>query len=544
MQYRSLTLDEIEQMQRNGCYAEDWDTITVAENFTANNIRRTFFDGDITIGENCVIDNVGCIRNTGDSEFGENNCISVMTEAGDGNVVIHSQLTSQEAALCILSKAGRKAMRSVSAHRQTAIGSNTRITNTCELTNVIIADNCELSGVSRLTDCTLAGEETFIGTNVICENVIIKTEASILDGAKLYNCFVGEAVHIGKGFSAENSLFFANSYMDNGEACAAFCGPFSVSHHKSTLLIGGQYLFYNAGSNTNFSNHAYKIGPIHYGIMERGAKTASGAHILWPAHIGAFSMVMGKVQNHPDTRNLPFSYVIADTGGTSIVPGRNFATVGTYRDVNKWEKRDMRTVKEEIINFDWMNPRVMNEIVRGKQLLEKLQDEQGRNQTCYITDDGCIIRNQSLIKGIKYYDMAIRMYLGETVERYGADLPESSVGCGEWTDLAGLLAPKSEIDSIISDIKSQDIEEFTDINNRLLDINDSYDEYKWAWTYRMAINYYELDTITLEDAEYIINQGKVAREQWLDAIRRDAEKEYEMGDVDDSTLNAFLEKLK
>ncbi|NAW49767.1 DUF4954 family protein, partial [Salmonella sp. gx-f5] len=81
-----------------------------------------------------------------------------------------------------------------------------------------------------------------------------------------------------------------NSYMSNGEACAAFCGPFTASHHKSSLLIGGMFSFYNAGSATNFSNHAYKMGPMHWGILERGSKTASGAYLLMPATLGTYSV--------------------------------------------------------------------------------------------------------------------------------------------------------------------------------------------------------------------------------------------------------------
>ena len=115
----------------------------------------------------------------------------------------------------------------------------------------------------------------FIGHDVICENSIVQPGASVVEGAKLSNCLVGEACHIGRGFSAESSLFFANSHMDNGEACAAVCGPFSASHHKASLLIGVEMSFYNAGSATNFSNHAYKMGPIHQGNLMRGAKTAS-----------------------------------------------------------------------------------------------------------------------------------------------------------------------------------------------------------------------------------------------------------------------------
>lgn len=50
----------------------------------------------------------------------------------------------------------------------------------------------------------------------------------------------------------------------------------------------------------------YKLGPIHQGAMERGAKTTSDSYILWPARVGAFSLVMGRHVNHADTSNLPF----------------------------------------------------------------------------------------------------------------------------------------------------------------------------------------------------------------------------------------------
>ena len=50
----------------------------------------------------------------------------------------------------------------------------------------------------------------------------------------------------------------------------------------------------------------YKLGPIHQGTMERGAKTTSDSYILWPARVGTFSLVMGRHVNHADTSNLPF----------------------------------------------------------------------------------------------------------------------------------------------------------------------------------------------------------------------------------------------
>ena len=74
-----------------------------------------------------------------------------------------------------------------------------------------------------------------------------------------------------------------------------------MTHHKSTLLIAGMFSFCNAGSGSNQSNHMYKLGPIHHGIVERGSKTTSDSYILWPAKIGAFTLVMGRHYKNTDT---------------------------------------------------------------------------------------------------------------------------------------------------------------------------------------------------------------------------------------------------
>ena len=78
-----------------------------------------------------------------------------------------------------------------------------------------------------------------------------------------------------KQFNHQNSVFFANSEGFHGEAVSIFAGPYTVTHHKSSLLIAGMFSFFNAGSGTNQSNHMYKLGPIHQGVVDRGSKTGS-----------------------------------------------------------------------------------------------------------------------------------------------------------------------------------------------------------------------------------------------------------------------------
>ncbi len=606
--YRALTPEEIDILERNSCWAEHWEDVQVADDFSPYGFHRVVFYGEIrlgvfdrqvevtkgfckhagindatlrnvtvgdncliekignfinnyTIGDNCYISNVSTMETTEGATYGEDHLISVLNEMGDGNLVLFHDLNSQLAAFMVkhfndkvlkdkITRLIREEVRITLPERGT-IGNGVKIINTKEITNTVVKDDCEINGASRLSDCTILSskdDSVYIGTGVICENSIISNGCSITNSVKMQDCFVGEACQITNGFTAEASVFFANSYMANGEACAAFCGPFSASHHKSSLLIGGEFSFYNAGSNTNFSNHAYKMGPLHYGTLERGTKTASGAYVLMPARIGAFSVCFGKLMNHPDMRCLPFAYLMAYGDTMYIVPGRNITTVGLYRDIKKWPKRDKRAAssRKSIINFDWLSPFTVGEIVEGKRILEALRQAGGDNVSSYNYHE-YIINVSSLRKGIKYYDIALRIYMGAVLKRAikGGWLgkPESDTGLGQWTDLSGLLLPVSEEQRLIDDIKGDNIESVTDILDRFADIDKHYRQYQWTWTYRLILDYYGLEELTEADMARIREDYIRARRAWVAEIRKDAEKEFAMGDVEQGVFDDFITKL-
>lgn len=602
--YRLLSDEEIGILEENGCTAEDWTSLNVDYDFNPAFIRNVRFYGtvnlgvfeknievtngfmkhsgisnatlrNVTIGDNCLIENVGCYINnyvigdeccicnvatmetTAEATFGEGNTISVLNEAGNGNVVLFRGLTANIAALMVahqddkdLSAALKTMARNDISQRladRGTIGNRVRITNTTEITNTNIDDNCEVNGACRLSDCTLAAapdDSVYIGSGVICENSIIADGSSVLNSAKVFNCYVGEACQITNGFTAESSLFFANTYMANGEACAAFCGPFSASHHKSSLLIGCMTSFYNAGSCTNFSNHAYKMGPVHYGTLERGSKTASGSHTLLPATIGAFSMCMGKISGHPDTRRLPFSYIIGTGRDTVLVPGKNIATVGLYRDISKWPRRDVRmeSAKNTLINYDWLSPFTINEIMEGREELGRLLRIQGEDAAVYEYE-GCKMSGKSLRRGLRLYDMAVELFIGEVLMSHDLDDRCAASGAGGWSDLSGLLLPSSEVERVIEKIKLGIISTVNDLTEVFVAYNDMYGEYLWTFTVSLIKYYLGKDELTEEDFELMRERGKAAREAWLDEIRSDAEKEFSMGDVDRATLDNFLAQL-
>lgn len=611
--YRYLTDNEIAALEGNGCKAENWDDVETAEGFVAGNYRNVEFYGRIrlgnvdgmaeispgfyknfgvynatlrnvsigdnclienignyineySIGDNCLISGVGRIETSEGATFGEDNLVSVLNEAGDGNLVIFSGLTAPLAAFMVKhseEKTIRETLRRLireemeySRNERGTIGNNVKIVNTTDITNTIIQDECEINGASRLSDCTIVSStdaSVYIGTDVICENSIITNGSSVVDGVKLQDCFVGEACTISNGFSASSSVFFANSHLSNGEACAAFCGPFTASHHKSSLLIGGMYSFYNAGSATNFSNHAYKMGPMHYGSLERGSKTASGAHILMPAQIGSFSMCMGKIANHPDTTALPFSYVFGDGRNTRLVPGRNLMTVGLYRDIRKWVRRDKRSAeaKKSAVNFKWLNPFTVAEILKGKELLENLRKGMTNEDMC-CEFNNFTISNKSVVKGIELYDMALRLYMGSVIDTIAPaesdDEPSTSakvvIGTGEWSDLSGLLLPLSEEERLADDIRNGDMESIQDVTDRLNSCHEQYEAWQQAWATAMITDYYGIAEITEQDCRTILADYDEAREEWAEGIMADAEKEFQMGDIEQDVYDNFIKQLK
>ena len=592
---RKLTEKEIAILEEQGCSAENWlDVMVDEDDFRAERVKNVSFWGtvevggmsgtvevsegftrccgiqnatlrNVSVGNDCLIENVwgyiggydigdhtyisnvGVLSTEGDTTFGQGQVISVLNEGGDGNIVIYDKLTAQTASLMLEHECVRNLAEHELASRRRlergVIGQGARIVGLRDMQNALVGDGCEIQNASRIVETTILSRDdasTFIGADVVLEECVVAEGATVSDGAKAYHSYIGQSVHMGRGYSSESSVFFANSHLENGEACAAFCGPFTCTHHKSTLLIGGQFSFYNAGSGTNQSNHAYKMGPIHYGVLQRGSKTASGSHILWPAQIGVFSMVMGKLTQHPNLLQLPFSYVIADGGGkTYIVPGINLRTVGTWRDVGKWPKRDKRSrnARRDVINFAFPNPYIIQYVIEGKKLLQALlRDHSNETELQY---EGCTIRRTHAVNGIRYYDLALRLFVYEMLNtNHDADRNADN---DTWLDLSGLLAPKAEIDRIVDDVETGDISSSDELLMVLRDVDANYQASAADYLYTLLQQ--EGDNVFV-DADYWMAEAEQAHEQWLDMVRQDAEREYQLGDVDEDFLRKFLKSVE
>ena len=565
MTYRKLTDDEIALLEDNNCRAEDWESVNVSDDFNPaylcdvvfyGEINLGYFDRNIevspgflkhsgiyratlrnvtvgdnclienvnnyinnyTIGDNCYISNIATLETSEGATYGQGNIISAGSPSCESNIMLFTRLSSQLAALMMKyshDKELRETLRNLVREdintqqpERGIIGEGVKIVNTGEITNTILGDYCEVNGAARLSDTTVMGTadaSVFIGTGVICENSVISDGASLLNSAIVTDCFVGEACKISNGFTVGQSVIFANSNLSKGEASAAFCGPFTTSHHKNSLLTGSVFSLNNTGHDD--------------------------------------------ITQCPDMCNLPFSRLTTQGDTTFLEPAFHITTAAHYCDIRRWPRCDMRaqSTPKSIVNFDWLSPFSVGEIIKAKKKLEDLREISGEDASNYRFHE-FIIRAADLQKGIQNYDMALRIYMGavlERVQRHDPELnePETDTGLGKWDNLAGLLLPASEERQVVDDIKDGTLENIDAILRRFDEINAEYRNYQWVWTYRLILNYYGLTELTPDDADMIRDNCLKARRVWTEEIRQDAEREYQLGKMNQEALEALSAQL-
>lgn len=600
--YRKLTDTEIEILKDRGCTARNWNEVEVADGFDPSRIawvnflgkvrlgrfdKEVAFEGGVVfpsgiyhatlsnceIGDNVFIDNVKqyisnyiiesdvaisdvqSIVCTGSSTFGNNVKVAVLNETGGREIPIYDRLSSHVAYIIALYRHKKEAVngivRMIGDYADSIrsdygrIGKGSRIISCGTIRDVKFGPASYAEGVLELSNGSVNSCEkapAVIGRGVIAKDFIISDSTDIRDGVLLDKCFVGQGCHLGKQYSAENSVFFANCVGMHGEACSVFGGPYTVTHHKSTLLIAGMFSFSNAGSGSNQSNHLYKLGPIHQGIAERGCKTTSDSYILCPYQVGAFSVIMGRHTNNADTSDMPFSYLIEEHNKTTLVPGINLRSVGTIRDAMKWPRRDKRRGEEmlDLINFNLLSPYTICKMMKARKILSVLKNTSGTTSEFY-SYQGAIIKNKSLQRGLRLYSMAINKFLGnslikrleiekwQSIEQIRRRLkPDFEAGLGEWVDISGLFAPKSEVDRLLDDVVSGKVADLSMVYDRLVEMQRNYYDYEWTWAIDQICRQLRkpIDEIAITD---IVDLVKTWRKSVVDLDRElyeDAKKEF------------------
>ena len=553
--HRVLRPAEIAQLTRQGCEAEDWNRVRIAPGCQLSRIRFVTFVGDVRLGscrgqrelpgglrqptgvwqatlqdctlgdevlirnvrqgiagydieDRAVICDVGSLTVDGPTAFGNGQEVHVLREDGLLPVTIYDHLTSNIAALLTATGQGGPArtriqqliesyVAGVQAERG-RVGRDAVIQGCGSLHNVLIGPAARVLGAARLSNVSLnstADSPVEIGSDVILTDSIVSSGTTVDSGAIVSRCFLGQGVRMGKHYSATDSLFFANAEAFHGEACSLLAGPYTVTHHKSTLLIAVQTSFFNAGAGTNQCNHAYKTGPAHDGVFERGCKTGGSSCVSWPANVGAFSTLLGKHRSGFDTRDFPFSFVVESQGETRLIPGHNLLGVGLWRDVRKWQARDRRTQsgRLDLLHQQALSPWTVQRMLRGRNLLEHLGQDSAAN-TGWIEFAGARIKRKDVQRGCELYRRAIRRYLTEQIVQWlesqlASGQPLHAIAASDisnedsapWSDVGGCFVAAPRLSQFLADLSAGRVGSTDELQASLVDMWQAFERDEWQW---------------------------------------------------------------
>lgn len=629
MTYRALQPGEITQLENQGCTSDNWQWVSVKDGFIASKVRRTHFSGHVQLGkmdgmskpegisdshlDNCniedhvlinrvgrlthyivrshaVVENCASITAIPKATFGNGTMASVINEAGGRDVLLYDGLTAQMAWLMAF-MCHRKTFvanlkkliaekAALAIPEKGIIGHSARVANCTTLHNVLIGDYSVVEGASHLKNGTIASAEsapTHCGHGVMAENFFFAKGSRVDNGSIVRNSFVGEGCIVDRQFSADHTVCFANSQLYHGEACSAFCAPYTVSHHKSTLLIAGYFSFINVGSGSNQSNHMYKLGPVHQGIMERGCKLSSDSYMLWPAKIGPFTFVMGRHYSNPDIGAFPFSYLLDEEGNSSLVPGANLRSIGTLRDSDKWPGRDIRKgEKADLIHFALFHPFIVEKALKGKMLLQNLEQTQNSNNGYYTIGD-VRIKKPALKRGIEIYDEIAILYAGNqivkklkdkklTIAEMAEKIKKTVQADNAWCDVSGMFIPEDRLLQLVNEVESGQIATLSKVTQYLNTAFAASDDDEWQWLLSRWEDLTGIDPQNMDSnaLETFIQKWQKATHRFGTMLIKDAQKEFNerskigFGFNDDPSIrfdeftairgtcdeNAFVEKIR
>ena len=524
--YRNLTPAEIEQLERQGNYAEEWSTVRVAESFSAECVRNSTFEGAVSLGtleNNRHTDGAlslregiynSCLCNTtvGDHptihnvrmlsgytignnvllfNIDEMTCdptdpvwLEPMNENGGRRILPFGGMTIGDAYLWARYRGRKQLMdrleqftRDLLASpegRYGQLGDCCVVKNTKSLHNIIVRSSSD--DPSRIDSC-ITLHDGVVGYGCTVEHGII-AERFLL----------GEHVHLEFGLRLNDTVVGDNSTLARCEVGNSIIFPAHEQHHNNSFLIAGLIMGQSniAAGGTIGSNHNSRTAD----------NEIAGGRGFWPGlccsfkHSSRFAsyclLAKGDYPAELDI-TLPFALVNNNVSKDQLelMPAYwwMYNMYAMDRNSKKFAKRDKRKYKAQHIEFDNLAPDTAEEILRGmKQLRAWMAASTG--DTVYAQGQEKSKRPTVVLKaeeGLKAYEDMLVFY----AMKYLPQLPSTRYQLvpKEWVNIGGQLVAKADMEQLIADVENGTITSWQQLHDRMDALWEAYPAQREAHAY-------------------------------------------------------------
>ena len=401
------------------------------------------------------------------------------------------------------------------------IGDRTVIKNCKIIKDVNIGSDAYLKGANKLKNLTInssAEATSQIGEGCELVNGIIDYGCRIFYGVKAVRFFMASHSQLKYGARLINSYLGNNSTISCCEVLNSLIFPFHEQHHNNSFLcaalLKGQTNI--AAGATIGSNHNSR-SPDGEVVAGRGFWPGLCVSLKHNSRFGSFTIIVKG--DYPAELNIPvpFSLVSNDISNDTLIvmPGYWFMynMYALARNSWKYSDRDKRTEKQQLIEYDFLAPDTINEIINalelfsrftgeawmskyngskgdalnvGNNLLEK-KDPSLRDLDIFATGFENTSRRVKLLKVPAAYLLfkeLVRYYAGailiefisknkiKNVNELVSVLPRPVLS--EWENIGGQLIRSEELEKSLNQIRSGKIKTWEDIHNIYLNQSEKY----------------------------------------------------------------------
>jgi hypothetical protein len=583
------------------------------------------------IGDRCILANIDEMHCTNHAKFGNGIIkdgepekvrvwLDVMNETGCRSILPFDGIIPADAYLWakyrddteLLDKFKQLTQQRVDSRRgyYGAVGDQCVIKNSRILKDVKIGAHCYIKGANKLKNLTInstAEEPSQIGEGVEMVNGIIGFGCHIFYGCKAIRFILGNNSNLKYGARLINSFLGDNSTISCCEVLNNLIFPAHEQHHNNSFLIASVVLGQSnmAAGATIGSNHNSRAN-------DNEIQAGRG---FWPGlctsvkHSCRFaSFVLLAKGDYPAELDIPLPFALVNNNVArdelEVMPAYwwLYNMYALARNAWKFQHRDKRLHKVQNIEFEALAPDTVEEIFRGRRLLEVWTGKAERLRAGQIPDGlgeeelarlgSALLRDtpESLgeleILGEKmekssrqvrilkarrgyqaYSDMLLYYAVKNCMDYFeshpGSDfaaMQEALQGTRQrkWMNVGGQLMLEQDVDQLRADVDSGRLSSWEDIHHRYDELWNVYPLEKQKHAFATLVDLHQCEILTrqqwldaLHDAvriqEYIRDEVYVSRKKDFEnpfrqaTFRNAAEMKSAVGTVED---NDFVQKVR
>ena len=463
------------------------------------------------------------------------------------------------------------------------VGDRTVIKSCNIIKDVTIGTDAYLKGANKLKNLTInssAEAPSQVGEGCEVVNGIVGYGCKIFYGVKAVRFVMASHSQLKYGARLINSYLGNNATISCCEVLNSLIFPSHEQHHNNSFLIAALVMGQSnmAAGATVGSNHNSR-GADGEIVTGRGFWPGLSVTLKHNSKFASFTII--SKGNYMSELNIPFpfSLVVNDEheNHLMIMPGYWFMHNMYALARNSWKyiDRDKRTDKIQYIEYDYLAPDAVEEMITSMRLMEiavgkawfnannlsetqqqeteKIVQEKGRVLLTEHSDEVAALkvfvenvenskRKVRLLKVQKAYplfkDMIVLYgirnllnYIKEHKISKFSDLKNiiASSSRSSWTNVGGQLMKEETLSTLKADVKSGTINSWDQLHERYRSIGNNYpvDKLQHALASMLSIEQLEATTFSASHFKTLLEKSIRTTEWITEGIFRSREKDYE-----------------